>query len=670
MAATTTDLVSDGRSGGRGPRSASAGSSGAAMAGARRAIVLAAAAGLCVAGVARGQCDFFNPPTNTDEPDAAFTDSNGDGIDGMLCGAVFVSPSGHDSNPGTSDSPLASIQAGVLQARLMFPTRPVYVQSATYTASSLVFIDGVSVYGGYSGPGGAWSRSSSKAAYNTAGIGIARVAYAQARTAPMVLDSLSIFGREGRVLTGATEFALVYDGAAGGSLALRNCSVTATHYAGSTAASGLDGTNGVAGGAGATGLTGCTNCGTSGTNAAGGTSSAGASGVGGVGGRGIADANGQNGSAGGGGAAGGTGGNDQTCLSGTAGDGTPGTNGFNGANGSNGAGAALFASGNNGANGINGTGGGGGGAGGGLVEQALLCDGGRGGGGGGGGGAGSLGTGGTGGTRGFSATAIFWSGGGSLSLSGASTLTASAQNGGDGGDGGLGGASGAGGAGGAGPGNTGAGAQGGAGGSGGRGGGGSGGSGGGAYGIIASSGLSPTMGDTVVSITPAVGGAGGLGSSPAAGGLSGPGINVATAGTSSPAMPVFPNRSPTGVRCIIRCAADQPSAPTAALVADPDVNDSHTFQLLTQPAVGGTVQLLGSSFIFFPTPGFSGWTSFLISATDSSLTVAGYGVVYVEPPPPPGCVADVDDGSGTGTLDGTVDIADLLYFLFRFDQGC
>ncbi len=33
------------------------------------------------------------------------------------------------------------------------------------------------------------------------------------------------------------------------------------------------------------------------------------------------------------------------------------------------------------------------------------------------------------------------------------------------------------------------------------------------------------------------------------------------------------------------------------------------------------------------------------------------------------CVADVDDGSGTGTTDGAVDISDLLYFLDLFDAG-
>lgn len=35
----------------------------------------------------------------------------------------------------------------------------------------------------------------------------------------------------------------------------------------------------------------------------------------------------------------------------------------------------------------------------------------------------------------------------------------------------------------------------------------------------------------------------------------------------------------------------------------------------------------------------------------------------------PSCAADVDDGSGTGTSDGGVDINDLLYFLSQFEAG-
>jgi hypothetical protein len=38
--------------------------------------------------------------------------------------------------------------------------------------------------------------------------------------------------------------------------------------------------------------------------------------------------------------------------------------------------------------------------------------------------------------------------------------------------------------------------------------------------------------------------------------------------------------------------------------------------------------------------------------------------------PSSNCVADVDDGTGTGTQDGAVTIDDLLYFLLHFEQGC
>ena len=41
----------------------------------------------------------------------------------------------------------------------------------------------------------------------------------------------------------------------------------------------------------------------------------------------------------------------------------------------------------------------------------------------------------------------------------------------------------------------------------------------------------------------------------------------------------------------------------------------------------------------------------------------------IEGTPAPPCVADVDDGSGTGTPDGGVDINDLLYFLGAFEMG-
>lgn len=50
-----------------------------------------------------------------------------------------------------------------------------------------------------------------------------------------------------------------------------------------------------------------------------------------------------------------------------------------------------------------------------------------------------------------------------------------------------------------------------------------------------------------------------------------------------------------------------------------------------------------------------------VTSTSATLYVGG---------PQCGCVADVDDGTMTGTLDGGVTIDDLLYFLQRFEAGC
>ncbi len=55
---------------------------------------------------------------------------------------------------------------------------------------------------------------------------------------------------------------------------------------------------------------------------------------------------------------------------------------------------------------------------------------------------------------------------------------------------------------------------------------------------------------------------------------------------------------------------------------------------------------------------------------DTSGAIAGQAVIVVDTnPPPPVCVADFDDGSGTGTPDGGVTIDDLIYYLGLFEAG-
>jgi hypothetical protein len=52
--------------------------------------------------------------------------------------------------------------------------------------------------------------------------------------------------------------------------------------------------------------------------------------------------------------------------------------------------------------------------------------------------------------------------------------------------------------------------------------------------------------------------------------------------------------------------------------------------------------------------------------TAAGATAGDYAIIEVSNP---GCPADLDNGSGTGTPDGGVDINDLLYFLITFENG-
>ncbi|MGD9789616.1 MAG: GC-type dockerin domain-anchored protein [Phycisphaerales bacterium] len=643
---------------------------------------------LLSAGTCLGQCNFFSPPVDADEPDSGFTDANGDGIDGMACGPIFVAVTGSDENPGTMDAPLATIQAAVLQARLMTPTRKVYVSAeGNVPLNSLVILDGVSVYGGFNA-GAGWTRSSARSLYNP-NVGFADayqagfvppqasqalVVYAQAISQPMVLDSLQFLSKVGNRVSPSTDFGLFVEGGPSGSLELRNVRVEALPPAslGLAAGAGTNGLQGASANAGANGLVGCEDCTSNGTSAPGG-SGAFNGGGGGPGGQAVNGVAGQTGSGPGGSA--GVGGSSAPCNA-TAGNGGFAQPGAIGSNGAHGGVGPLWSNGLSGTTGSAGRGGGGGGGGGGVTQVFLSCDTGRGGGGGGGGGGGFPGSPGTGGLPGVSAASMVWNGNGSVLADSSCHFRAFAQNGGIGGNGGAGGNGGNGGLGGSGPGATGAGGNGGAGGRGGHAGSGSGGSGGSAFASLSlTGGPSTSIAGALIELGGGIGGLGGTtpGFGTASSGPNGTSVTHAVSGVTAPSFGTPGNRAPTGVRCIIRCFPDTPSAPTVALAADPDISDSHTFQF-SQPLFGGTVAKIGESFIFTPAPGFTGWTWFNLSAVDSGgLKVTGRAVVFVgvdpDPPVEP-CTADVDDGSGTGTPDGGVTIDDLLYFLNRYNLGC
>jgi hypothetical protein len=82
----------------------------------------------------------------------AFDDTNCDGVDGDLAKAVFVAPTGSDSNSGTLASPKKTINAAIIAASAA--SKDVYVDNGTYP-ESLSLVSGISIYGGYVGGTGA-----------------------------------------------------------------------------------------------------------------------------------------------------------------------------------------------------------------------------------------------------------------------------------------------------------------------------------------------------------------------------------------------------------------------------------------------------------------------------------------------------------------------------------
>lgn len=101
-------------------------------------------------GVALGAdaASFFFQPTLVDEPDSWFQDTNGDGIDGMAQGPVFVSHlHGDDFNPGTIRQPVRNLATGVLLASRY--RTDVYVDRTGTHTLPVILDQGIRIYGGY-----------------------------------------------------------------------------------------------------------------------------------------------------------------------------------------------------------------------------------------------------------------------------------------------------------------------------------------------------------------------------------------------------------------------------------------------------------------------------------------------------------------------------------------
>jgi hypothetical protein len=451
------------------------------------------------------------PQPGPDLPDASFTDTDCDGIDGEIARSFFVSAAGLDTNPGGMAAPFRTIQKGIDAAAADPVKKHVLVAQGTY-AESAVLADGVSLFGQYNAADN-WSRSQSNPTTITSAAPLTVNAY----TAAGFIEGLRIVASNA-LGAGSSSYAVMVRNAGSG-LALRHNVILAGNGGGGLPGaggikSGIPGGDGGAGNPGCEDSSGlCSSCSQPARGLAG-TSAVGR--MGGVGGLpGLGAGSGSAGGAGAIGIPGGAGsfcGGDRTC------DGQPGFPGTFGPSGAHGTGGAAFgamaggayvpSSGGNGFAGGHGNGGGGGGGGGGGDDS---CDsyGSSGGGGGGGGEGGLPGIGGTGGGGSFGVWLENVSG---VLIEANDIGTGSGGTGGAGGIGTLGGSGGFGGPGGpyGGSGEQDDGGDGAAGGSGGRGGnGGHGGGGGGgpSIGILLGGGSAPQLGSNTFALGAA--GAGG-----------------------------------------------------------------------------------------------------------------------------------------------------------------
>jgi len=451
----------------------------------------------------------INPAAN-DLPDLAFVDSNCDGIDGREANAVFASPQGSDTNPGTKARPKRTIQPAIAAAT--GNGRYVLVAAGSYPGVTLT--SATQVYGGYDPAN--WSRRRE----NVTSIAGPRSGIYAPGTTNVVLQLLSVSGTNTGV-AGASSYGILATN--GTSLTLQAVTVRAGN-----ATAGAPGTNGRPGNPGERGANGTgrseRTCEDNppGQGGAGGDSPVGRHGGRGGSGGPSGNAGGQSGTAGRFGTPGGRGGqpstdNDDRRIHG--GNGRDGSNGLAGPVGDGGTSSTTAArdewvgsEGGFGRVGGAGNGGGGGGGGGGIYGVFQIDRPGMGGGGGGGGG--GPGFPGNGGAYGGGSFGIYLY---NSTLTADSSLIA-AGNGGAGGRGGNGGRGGASGGRGTGSndctGLVGRGGNGGRGGTGGLGGAGGGGGGGPSIGVMRI-GSSATLTSTTVSIAaPGPGGAPGTGGVP------------------------------------------------------------------------------------------------------------------------------------------------------------
>ncbi len=196
------------------------------------------------------------PTSAVDLPDAFGLDDNCDGIDGEVNNGVFVSKAGNDSNLGSQEFPVRTIQAGIDKAQQQ-GKRDVYVATGVYE-ENVSLKDGVSVYGGYSSS----FKDRNADVHETAILGVAPSGAKRGAVnadnvgnfgGQIIVDGLSIFGANSEVASGNSY--AVYLRNAGGQLVLRGNYIVAGD--GGNGNNGSDGSNGSNGSDGLSGEAAC-----------------------------------------------------------------------------------------------------------------------------------------------------------------------------------------------------------------------------------------------------------------------------------------------------------------------------------------------------------------------------------------------------------------------------
>ncbi|MCB9789343.1 MAG: hypothetical protein H6744_21915, partial [Deltaproteobacteria bacterium] len=190
------------------------------------------------------------PTPGVDHPDPLGVDSNCDGIDGDRASGLFVSKAGDDTAPGSLSAPKRTIQAAIDAAKAQGKTS-VFVATGLYV-QSLLLVDGVSVYGGYS----ATFAVRDATAYQTAVLGeppttarpgaVSAIGLGQAPANDTTFSGFTVFGEDNDA-PGGSSYAVYLRDAGPALHVVQNVIVAGDGGAGSPGASGSNGLPGLGG---------------------------------------------------------------------------------------------------------------------------------------------------------------------------------------------------------------------------------------------------------------------------------------------------------------------------------------------------------------------------------------------------------------------------------------